>query len=139
MPASGTEAVQLSQLRTYKQHVDSQLSGKQDTISFPLSVAQGGTGATDAAGARTALGAASTSDLSGKLDAPSTGGSEGQVLVWNGTATEWQTISTGATYTGSNGISVSGTVISGVDAGEGTKGVVEFATSEDFSSYMELS
>lgn len=136
MPASGTEAVQLSQLRTYKQHVDSQLSAKQDAISFPISVEQGGTGATDAAGALSALGAASATALSGKLDAPASGGFVGQVLVWNGSTTEWQTISTGATYTGSNGISVSGTVISGVDAGEGTKGVVEFATSEDFNSYM---
>lgn len=139
MPAAGTEAVQLSQLRTYKQHVDSQLSGKQDTISFPLSVAQGGTGASDATTALSNLGAASTTALSGKLDAPSSGGSKGQVLVWNGTATEWQTVSTGATYTGSNGISVSGTVISGVDAGENTKGVVAFASDSDFNEYVGIS
>lgn len=74
--------------------------------------------------------------ISNKVDSPATAGTAGQVLAWNGTATEWKTVSTGAAYEGVSPISVSGTQISVTAAGEGTPGVVQFATLADFRSFM---
>lgn len=77
-----------------------------------------------------------TSAIAAKLDKPGTDGAAGQVLTWNGTTTAWTTVETGETYTGTAPINVSGTTISVADAGDGTKGVVMFASDSDFTAYM---
>lgn len=131
MAATGTEAVQLSQLKTYADSVDTKINAKQDALTLPLTIANGGTGSTSAATARTALGA---------VAAPSGDGTSGQFLQTNGDGTTaWATVSQGTTYTGSNGITVSGSTISGVTAAADTVGVVSFASNLDFEAYMELS
>lgn len=139
MPATGTEVASLSQIKTVFDNLVSRINGKQDALSLPLSVEQGGTGSTSASAALTALGGATAASVNGKLDAPGEEGEAGQVLTWNGSATEWSTVSAGTTYTGSNGVTVSGSVISGVDAGENTKGVVAFASDSDFNEYFGIS
>lgn len=78
--------------------------------------------------------------LDAKMSAPSSTGTSGQVLTTDGAGTySWTTVSAGTTYTGSNGVDVTGSVIIGIDAAAGTKGVVEFATDTDFNEYMGLS
>ncbi len=75
-----------------------------------------------------------------KLDKPSTAATAGQVLSNNGTQNVWiDAPSGGKTYTGTAPIDVSGTVISVAEAGEGTLGVVQFASDADFKSYMGIS
>lgn len=75
-----------------------------------------------------------------KLDKPSTAATAGQVLSNNGTNNVWiDAPSGGKTYTGTAPIDVSGTVISVAEAGEGTLGVVQFASDADFKSYMGIS
>lgn len=75
-----------------------------------------------------------------KLDKPSTAATSGQVLSNNGTQNVWiDAPSGGKTYTGTAPIDVSGTVISVAEAGEGTLGVVQFASDADFKSYMGIS
>lgn len=49
--------------------LEARIDAKQDKLTLPLPVTQGGTGATDAAGARANLGAASTADLAAKANA----------------------------------------------------------------------
>ena len=71
-----------------------------------------------------------------KVDSPAVAGTAGQVLAWNGTATVWQTVSTGEAYEGVAPINVSGNQISAAAAGEGTPGVVKFATLADFRTFM---
>lgn len=178
MPATGNEAVKLSQLKLYDDHIQDILAEKQDQLTIPLPVnqggtgltaspsmltnlgttaaanvmtasprpgvtgtlpiANGGTGATSASAALAALGGATTAQVNAKLNAPSTSGTAGQVLGWNGTATEWISVSQGTVYSGSNGINVSGSVISGVNAAAGTVGVVSFASDSDFNTYLGL-
>lgn len=75
-----------------------------------------------------------------KLDKPSTAATAGQVLSTNGTQNVWiDAPSGGKTYTGTAPIDVSGTVISVAEAGEGTLGVVQFASDADFKPYMGIS
>lgn len=75
-----------------------------------------------------------------KLDKPSTAATAGQVLSNNGTNNVWiDAPSGGETYTGTSPINVSGTVISVAEAGEGTLGVVQFASDTDFKAYMGIS
>ena len=75
-----------------------------------------------------------------KLDKPSTAATAGQVLSNNGTQNVWiDAPSGGKTYTGTSPIDVSGTVISVAEAGEGTLGVVQFASDTDFKAYMGIS
>lgn len=75
-----------------------------------------------------------------KLDKPSTAATAGQVLSNNGTQNVWiDAPSGGKTYTGTAPIDVSGTVISVAEAGEGTLGVVQFASDTDFKAYMGIS
>ena len=75
-----------------------------------------------------------------KLDKPSTAATAGQVLSNNGTQNVWiDAPSGGETYTGTEPIDVSGTVISVAEAGEGTLGVVQFASDSDFKAYMGIS
>ena len=75
-----------------------------------------------------------------KLDKPSTAATAGQVLSNNGTNNVWiDAPGGGKTYTGTAPIDVSGTVISAAEAGEGTLGVVQFASDTDFKSYMGIS
>ena len=45
----------------------------------------------------------------------------------------------GKTYTGTAPINVSGTAISVAEAGDGTLGVVQFASDTDFNAYMGIS
>lgn len=81
-----------------------------------------------------------SSALSSKLDAPASEGTAGQVLTTDGDGTyTWTTVSSSASYTASNGITISGTNIQGVDADEGVVGVVSFASATDFAEYMGLS
>lgn len=75
-----------------------------------------------------------------KLDKPSTAATAGQVLSNNGTQNVWiDAPGGGKTYTGTAPINVSGTVISVAEAGEGTLGVVQFASDADFKAYMGIS
>ena len=75
-----------------------------------------------------------------KLDKPSTAATAGQVLSNNGTQNVWiDAPSGGKTYTGTSPINVSGTTISVAEAGEGTLGVVQFASDADFKAYMGIS
>lgn len=75
-----------------------------------------------------------------KLDKPSTAATAGQVLSNNGTQNVWiDAPSGGETYTGTAPINVSGTDISVAEAGEGTLGVVRFASDTDFKAYMGIS
>lgn len=75
-----------------------------------------------------------------KLDKPSTAATAGQVLSNNGTQNVWiDAPGGGKTYTGTAPIDVSGTVISVAEAGEGTLGVVQFASDADFKAYMGIS
>lgn len=75
-----------------------------------------------------------------KLDKPGTAATAGQVLSNNGTQNVWiDAPSGGKTYTGTAPIDVSGTVISVAEAGEGTLGVVQFASDTDFKAYMGIS
>lgn len=81
-----------------------------------------------------------TEDLNAKLDAPASEGTSGQFLRTDGAGTyTWATVSAGTTYTGTAPISVSGSIISIAEAGDGTQGTVEFASDADFLEYMELS
>lgn len=73
-----------------------------------------------------------------KITNPS-GGTTGQFLSKTETGTQWASVPEGTVYTGSNGVSVSGSTISGVDADEGVVGVVKFATDSDFNAYMGIS
>lgn len=78
--------------------------------------------------------------INNKLDKPSTAATAGQVLSNNGTQNVWiDAPSGGDTYTGTAPIDVSGTVISVAEAGEGTLGVVQFASDADFRAYMGMS
>lgn len=77
--------------------------------------------------------------IASKLDKPSTAATAGQVLSNNGTNNVWIDAPDGKTYTGTSPIDVSGTVISVAEAGEGTLGVVQFASDADFKSYMGIS
>lgn len=75
--------------------------------------------------------------LDEKLASPSSEGTSGQILSWNGEATEWIDAPEGGTeYTGTAPIQVSGNAISVREAGDGTSGVVSFASDEDFTTYM---
>lgn len=75
-----------------------------------------------------------------KLDKPSTAATAGQVLSNNGTQNVWiDAPSGGTTYDGTAPIIVSGTTISVAEAGEGTLGVVQFASDSDFKAYMGIS
>lgn len=75
-----------------------------------------------------------------KLDKPSTAATAGQVLSNNGTQNVWiDAPGGGTTYTGTAPINVSGTTISVAEAGEGTLGVVQFASDTDFNAYMGIS
>lgn len=75
-----------------------------------------------------------------KLDKPSTAATAGQVLSNNGTQNVWIDAPGGGTnYTGTAPINVSGTTISVSEAGEGTLGVVQFASDTDFKAYMGIS
>ena len=79
-------------------------------------------------------------NIATKLDKPSTAATAGQVLSNNGTQNVWiDAPSGGKTYTGTSPIDVSGTVISVAEAGEGTLGVVQFASDTDFKAYMGIS
>lgn len=64
-----------------------------------------------------------------KLDKPGTAATAGQVLSNNGTKNVWIDAP----------INVSGTAISVAEAGEGTLGVVQFASDTDFKAYMGIS
>lgn len=78
--------------------------------------------------------------IANKLDKPGTAATAGQVLSNNGTQNVWiDAPSGGDTYTGTAPINVSGTTISVAEAGEGTLGVVKFASDADFKSYMGIS
>ena len=78
--------------------------------------------------------------INNKLDKPGTAATAGQVLSNNGTQNVWiDAPSGGKTYTGTAPINVSGTAISVAEAGEGTLGVVQFASDADFKSYMGIS
>lgn len=78
-------------------------------------------------------------NIATKLDKPSTAATAGQVLSNNGTNNVWIDAPSGTNYTGTSPIDVSGTVISIAEAGEGTLGVVQFASDADFKSYMGIS
>lgn len=68
-----------------------------------------------------------------KLDKPSTAATAGQVLSNNGTRNVWiDAPGGGTTYTGTAPINVA-------EAGEGTLGVVQFASDADFKAYMGIS
>ena len=78
--------------------------------------------------------------INNKLDKPGTAATAGQVLSNNGTQNVWiDAPSGGKTYTGTAPINVSGTTISVAEAGEGTLGVVQFASDADFKAYMGIS
>lgn len=78
--------------------------------------------------------------IANKLDKPGTAATAGQVLSNNGTQNVWiDAPSGGKTYTGTAPINVSGTAISVAEAGEGTLGVVQFASDADFKAYMGIS
>ena len=86
--------------------------------------------------------------INNKLDKPGTAATAGQVLSNNGTQNVWiDAPSGGETYTGTAPINVSGTApinvsgttISVAEAGEGTLGVVRFASDTDFKAYMGIS
>lgn len=78
--------------------------------------------------------------INNKLDKPGTAATAGQVLSNNGTQNVWiDAPSGGDAYTGTAPIDVSGTVISVAEAGEGTLGVVQFASDADFNDYMGVS
>lgn len=78
--------------------------------------------------------------INNKLDKPGTAATAGQVLSNNGTQNVWiDAPSGGKTYTGTAPIDFSGTVISVAEAGEGTLGVVQFASDTDFKTYMGIS
>lgn len=80
------------------------------------------------------------SNIATKLDKPSTAATAGQVLSNNGTQNVWiDAPSGGETYTGTSPINVSGTTISVAEAGDGTLGVVRFASDADFNAYMGVS
>ena len=80
------------------------------------------------------------SDIAEKQDALPSGGTSGQVLTSDGSGGfEWTTPSEGTIYTGTSPIVVSGSVISVNSAGQGTSGVVSFATDSDFATYMGIS
>lgn len=75
-----------------------------------------------------------------KLDKPGTAATAGQVLSNDGAQNVWiDAPSGGKTYTGTAPINVSGTTISVAEAGEGTLGVVQFASDADFKAYMGIS
>lgn len=77
--------------------------------------------------------------INSKLDKPGTAATAGQVLSNNGTKNVWiDAPSGGDTYTGTAPINVSGTVISVAEAGDGTLGVVQFASDTDFNAYMGI-
>lgn len=62
------------------------------------------------------------------------------MLSNNGTQNVWiDAPSGGKTYTGTSSINVSGTTISVAEAGDGTLGVVQFASDTDFKAYMGIS
>lgn len=78
--------------------------------------------------------------IAAKLDKPSSAATAGQVLSNNGTQNVWiDAPSGGKTYTGTSPINVSDTTISVAEAGEGTLGVVQFASDTDFKAYMGIS
>ena len=78
--------------------------------------------------------------INSKLDKPSAAATAGQVLSNNGTQNVWiDAPSGGDAYTGTAPINVSGTAISVAEAGEGTLGVVQFASDTDFNAYMGIS
>lgn len=77
--------------------------------------------------------------IAAKLDKPSTAATAGQVLSNNGTANVWIDAPSGTAYTGTAPINVSGTAISVAEAGDGTLGVVQFASDTDFNAYMGIS
>ena len=62
------------------------------------------------------------------------------MLSNNGTQNVWiDAPGGGAEYNGTAPINVSGTTISVAEAGEGTLGVVQFASDTDFNAYMGMS
>lgn len=77
--------------------------------------------------------------INNKLDKPGTAATAGQVLSNNGTQNVWIDAPSDKTYTGTAPIDVSGTVISVAEAGDGTLGVVQFASDADFKAYMGIS
>lgn len=84
--------------------------------------------------------AAINASINNKLDKPGTAATAGQVLSNNGTQNVWiDAPSGGAEYNGTAPINVSGTTISVSQAGDGTLGVVQFASDTDFNAYMGIS
>lgn len=78
--------------------------------------------------------------INNKLDKPGTAATAGQVLSNNGTQNVWiDAPGGGAEYEGTAPINVSGTTISVAQAGDGTLGVVQFASDTDFNAYMGIS
>lgn len=77
--------------------------------------------------------------INNKLDKPGTAATAGQVLSNNGTQNVWIDAPSGTAYTGTAPINVSGTAISVAEAGDGTLGVVQFASDTDFNAYMGIS
>lgn len=86
-----------------------------------------------------------TAAIAAKLTAPTTPGTNGQVLSTDGENAVWidapegGTAYTGTAYTGTAPVNVSGTTISVAEAGAGTLGVVSFASDDDFKTYMGIS
>lgn len=80
-----------------------------------------------------------TAAIAAKLTAPTTPGTNGQVLSTDGENAVWIDAPEGGTaYTGTAPVNVSGTTISVAEAGAGTLGVVQFASDDDFKTYMEI-
>lgn len=78
--------------------------------------------------------------INNKLDKPGTAATAGQVLSNNGTQNVWiDAPSGGGDYSGTAPINVSGNTISVAEAGDGTLGVVQFASDTDFNAYMGIS
>ena len=81
-----------------------------------------------------------TTITASKLTAPTTPGTNGQVLSTDGENAVWIDAPEGGTaYTGTAPVNVSGTTISVAEAGAGTLGVVQFASDDDFKTYMGVS
>ena len=77
--------------------------------------------------------------INSKLDKPGTAATAGLVLSYNCSQNVWIDARRGPASTGNAPINVSGTAISVAEAGEGTLGVVQFASDTDFKAYMGIS
>lgn len=74
-----------------------------------------------------------------KVDTPAEPGTSGQVLSTDGEGNNtWITPSEGTVYQGTAPINVSGSQISVATAGDGSLGVVKFASDADFNAYMGI-